>query len=340
MLVATETALPEISPTATPFPVASTPFPTVPPTATPLPTATVSPQWTPTATQLPCNASQFIADVTVPDGSLFAPDVRFTKVWRMKNTGICTWTTDYDLVFSSGVAMTTKNTVVALPTSVKPGETVDISVELKTPLEPGTYSGFWKLRSNANTLFGAGSQNSPVTVQVRVLNVREGVNFDFILNACAAEWRNSHNDPIPCQGQPSNPKGLVQILDNLRLENRTENEPTLQIRPDDRYQGFIKGTFPAYTIKEGDYFKSWIGCLYDNQGCKVKFQLQARMEDGTVVPLGTWQESYDGNITVIELALSDLVGEKVQFILIVTVENYKPEKANAFWFVPRIETID
>ena len=47
-----------------------------------------------------CDQAAFIRDVTVPDGSPFAPGETFTKTWRLQNTGTCTWTTsNYTLVY-------------------------------------------------------------------------------------------------------------------------------------------------------------------------------------------------------------------------------------------------
>src|ERR1700690_4030842 len=55
-----------------------------------------------------CNWAQFIADVTIPDGTSVTPGATFTKTWRLKNIGNCTWSTSYALVFSSGTAMTSQ----------------------------------------------------------------------------------------------------------------------------------------------------------------------------------------------------------------------------------------
>src|SRR5512143_599465 len=46
--------------------------------------------------------AQFVADVTIPDGTRFAPSATFQKTWRLKNIGTATWTTAYSLVFDSG----------------------------------------------------------------------------------------------------------------------------------------------------------------------------------------------------------------------------------------------
>ena len=61
---------------------------------------------TQSAAALPaCDWAQFVADVTVPDGTTFAANQTFTKTWRLKNIGFCTWTTSYALVFDSGNSM-------------------------------------------------------------------------------------------------------------------------------------------------------------------------------------------------------------------------------------------
>src|SRR5512142_1040922 len=74
-----------------------------------------------------CDWAQFVADVTVPDGTRYDPGATFTKTWRLRNIGTCTWTTSYSMVFDSGTQMG-NTTSVAFPNSVAPGATVDVSV--------------------------------------------------------------------------------------------------------------------------------------------------------------------------------------------------------------------
>lgn len=94
-------------------------------------------------------------DVTIPDDSVLQPGEPFTKVWRLVNVGTCTWTTDYSVAFFSGEQMSGPGSA-KLPTSVSPGATVEISVDLVAPLEAGTYQGDWKLKNAANEWFGIG----------------------------------------------------------------------------------------------------------------------------------------------------------------------------------------
>ena len=103
-----------------------------------------------------CDWAQFVADVTIPDGTRMGPGIAFTKTWRLKNIGTCTWTTSYQLVFSSGAQMGGPSPL-NLPTSVPPGQTVELSVNLTAPSAVGRYIGYWKLSNAAGAVFGLGS---------------------------------------------------------------------------------------------------------------------------------------------------------------------------------------
>jgi hypothetical protein len=96
--------------------------------------------------------AQFVDDVTIPDGTTLQPNEAFTKTWRFKNVGTCSWTPSYAIIFSNGDAMNGPATQ-ALTGNVNPGQTLDISVNLTAPAADGTYKGFWKLRNAAGVHF-------------------------------------------------------------------------------------------------------------------------------------------------------------------------------------------
>lgn len=108
-----------------------------------------------------CNKAQFVTDVTIPDGTTLDPDEDFTKTWRLKNIGTCSWTTSYAVVFDSGASMDGP-AVQALTGNVNPGQTLDISIDLKAPATAGDYTGYWKLRD------GSGKTFSQFYVQIKV----------------------------------------------------------------------------------------------------------------------------------------------------------------------------
>ena len=106
-----------------------------------------------------CDQMGFITDVSIPDDTVLYPNQTFQKVWRIQNTGTCTWTPSYQFIFTSGHQLGS-TTAVNLPRNVAPNETVDISVDMQAPNINGTYQGFWKMRNASGTTFGTSSSAS------------------------------------------------------------------------------------------------------------------------------------------------------------------------------------
>lgn len=146
-------------------------------TAEPSPTASATPgavtgtpstDLAPTTDAAAVNKAEFVADVTVPDGANFTPGETFVKTWRIKNTGTSTWGTGYLLVYAKGERMGGPETL-ALPSSVAPGQTVDLSLNLTAPDKLGSFTGFWQFRSDVGQPFGIGAEaNQPIYVQINV----------------------------------------------------------------------------------------------------------------------------------------------------------------------------
>lgn len=103
--------------------------------------------------------AEYVADVTIPDGTVFAPGESFQKTWRIANTGITTWTTAYELVFIDGDLLGAPASVT-LPQEVKPGQQVEITVDMLAPEEAKSYTSYWKLRTPQGQMFGFGSTGS------------------------------------------------------------------------------------------------------------------------------------------------------------------------------------
>jgi hypothetical protein len=75
----------------------------------------------------------------------------------LRNTGSCTWTPAYLLSFFGGNRLNAPDTV-SLSSEVAPDGIVDLAVDMKAPAEPGTYQGYWKLRTPDGEFFGIGPQ--------------------------------------------------------------------------------------------------------------------------------------------------------------------------------------
>ncbi len=146
-VAATLTAQPTATSTATPT---LTPTPTTTPTITPTVGIPVSGGvFSPSSV---CNSATFVKDVSIPDGTVLAPGERFTKTWRLRNTGTCNWLSDYSLVFVGGDNMSGSN--VSLGRTVDTNKNDEISVRLTAPDAVGTYTGFWRMADQFGNTFG------------------------------------------------------------------------------------------------------------------------------------------------------------------------------------------
>jgi hypothetical protein len=123
----------------------------VPPKPTPTVEATVVP--TPSTLDNACQPSaRFVEDVTVPDDSLYNGGVKFTKTWRLRNDGECTWEPGTVWAFIGGDLLGAQSPVdVEL---AEPGRIVDISVDMVAPAAPGTYKSYWRLQRPNKDYFG------------------------------------------------------------------------------------------------------------------------------------------------------------------------------------------
>jgi hypothetical protein len=107
-------------------------------------------------------------DVTIPDDTVIQPGQAFTKIWRLQNLGACTWNRNYAVTYFSGEQMSAPASV-PLAGEVRPGQSVDIAVDMVAPNKAGKYQGNWKLRSAANALFGIGPNGgAPFWVRIVV----------------------------------------------------------------------------------------------------------------------------------------------------------------------------
>jgi uncharacterized protein YkwD len=147
---ASTNAAPPPSTVPTTGPTTAAPPPTAAPTsaAPQSPTSTAAPTSAPTAAapgESCTDKASFVSDVTVPDYSHFDPRETFTKTWRVKNAGTCTWTPEYKAEYSHGDALATGGTAAIPLTATAPGAMVEISVDMAAPGGDGKYETFYQL---------------------------------------------------------------------------------------------------------------------------------------------------------------------------------------------------
>jgi hypothetical protein len=93
-----------------------------------------------------------MADVTVPDGTQFDKNKDFTKTWKVRNSGACDWPEGIVLAHADGEKMNAPDTVPV--SAVKVGDTIEISVKMKSPDKDGNFTAMWRLMDNKGNIFG------------------------------------------------------------------------------------------------------------------------------------------------------------------------------------------
>lgn len=177
-------------PTPTLYIPQSTP---VPPTKTPVPTAISY-----------CDWAAFVKDITIPDGTLLDPGDVFTKTWRLKNVGTCTWTPDYDVVFYGGAQMS--GAAVQVPGYVAPGQYVDVSVTFTAPSAAGHYESYWLLRNANGGLFGTGGRaDETFYVDIYVKDIPHG---EVTGNIC---YPSEFNPPVTLYFEEKGTSNVIQF---------------------------------------------------------------------------------------------------------------------------------
>jgi len=303
----------------------SAPFPTLPPAATLAPAAS--------ATAV-CDQAQFVRDVTIPDGSQLAPGAAFTKTWRLRNAGVCTWS-GYTLVFDSGDLMsaTSPQTI----TTVSAGGEVDLSVNFTAPATPGSYRSHWRIRNTAGVLIPVlgGTQGKSFFVDIKVVVASSG--FDLHTRAGDANW-NSGGGNFSFGGPETDARGFAMYRNGQKLEDGTAPSKVLETHPQWVNDGVITGLYPAYTIVSGEHFKAKIGFLAQSDGAcgtgNTKFQLNYK-ESGVIKSLGEWTDTCDGSLKDVDVDLSSIAGKTVQLVLAV-LANGPASQDWAVWVSPQV----
>jgi len=99
--------------------------------------------------------ARLVSHVTVPDGQEFGPDVTFTKTWKLRNDGDQPWSANFLFVRVSR-AEDALNAPLSVPLGqeVAAGWEVDITVTMRTPVQPGSYENFWRISTPEGRKFG------------------------------------------------------------------------------------------------------------------------------------------------------------------------------------------
>jgi uncharacterized protein YkwD len=189
------TATPQASPT--PGSATATAAPTQPPTAVAT-TVALTPAPTTTGAGQPSNCvdkAAFYGDVTIPDDSPFKQGEKFTKTWKVRNEGTCTWQ-GYTLVFAGGDNMSAPLSTPISPAA--PEAIIEISLALLAPTRGGPQIGNWELQDAQGARFGVGaSGQGPLWVKISVAySGQENVATPSAGNSCGATRNSAYETQV------------------------------------------------------------------------------------------------------------------------------------------------
>jgi LysM repeat protein len=231
----------------------ATDTPSFTPTYTPQ-TPTFTPTATSTTPPAACDNAQFVADVNIPSGTVMLPGTAFTKTWRFRNIGSCTWTTSHAVVYMDGEAFGAP-AASPLPADIPPGGTVDISINMVAPSIPGFYRGYWMFRNANGALFGVGPQaNQAWWLDIEV--------FDPTPTDVPTVFENPGGYPV-CNGSPNlyfavtprDPQGIRSVVVSYTTGSNSFEEAFMSPDGDTYYWGPGKSAndivFYSFRVTDG-----------------------------------------------------------------------------------------
>ncbi len=263
----------EVAPVASPTEASqATPVPTEP---TPETVATESPAAeAPTATPLAAieaialpegceSKARFVTDVTVDDGTQFAPGEAFNKVWRIRNEGTCPWGGGFTIRYVNDEFFGTQQEVPIVEVT-NPNETFDVSVPMVAPDENGTYRSVWQMYDIDGVAFGPTMfleiEVTPSGGGAGNINVADsGTLFDFVQQASSATWSAGGSsytvqgvgisEELPQEGASG---GLVAV-GGATLRGNTESEGDVLLTHPNQELGLIEGNYQVdVPLQPGD----------------------------------------------------------------------------------------
>ncbi|WP_028661591.1 NBR1-Ig-like domain-containing protein [Saccharomonospora saliphila] len=114
------------------------------------------------------DASEFLGDVTIPDGMVVRPDQQFVKTWKLRNSGSVHWHNRFLQRIDLPVGPNDCQTPERIPINdTAPRQEVTISVDVRAPsAAPAACKVHWKMVDESGQLLLPGYR--PIYFEVRV----------------------------------------------------------------------------------------------------------------------------------------------------------------------------
>ena len=168
--------------------------------------------------------AQFVGE-TSPDLTNIPAGTSFTKTWTFRNAGTTTWTTGYFLKLT-GTSHPLEQTIslpekIDLTQTVKPGETVDISINLQAPAADGTYSYHWQLQTPTGQIVSGDGYDIWVTFTIGDVAMNSSISLGNItLELVSVDKSANYTNVHICAKYPDtqdwNPNGVILTVGSVQ----------------------------------------------------------------------------------------------------------------------------
>jgi len=163
------------------------------------------------------DSAVLLEDVTVPDNARMKHGEKFTKTWRFKNNGKCSWS-GYTIAFVAGDRMEAPDSSPVPQTAA--GQTVDISVDLIAPSIDGSYTGYYELKNAKGETLGIGTERT-FWVKILIGNINPAPVATLAVTAISGVPTVKVAGPASCNYSTSSSYAteIVNLINSARAQN-------------------------------------------------------------------------------------------------------------------------
>lgn len=263
------------------------------------PTVAPPPTVVPANTGACSDTAAFVADVTLPDRGDVTGGSAQTKTWRVRNAGVCAWTSGYSVLRTSASAGFTAPETAPLAAIVNPGDSADVSVSFTTPAAPGIYEAAYKLRGPDGTPFGPA-----LTLSFRVPGsvAPSGCSGNPVISSFTAER------VTPLSNQFTLRWGAVTNADRVELDNgiggvAAPGERTISISANKTYRLTAKCGANAVSSTVNLVYNIPVAIISFAGTWATNFGTMNLTQSGTSVS-GTYVNSFSGGLGTLQGTVS------------------------------------
>ncbi len=264
---------------------------------------------------------EYLYDITIPDGMVITPYTYFTKTWYIKNSGDCTWNSNYKLIYQSGaeVGQAKEFPILNKGYYIKPGESLAVSAQLAAPDGIGnTYTTYWAMKTDRGEVIGDGEAKNVYLSS----NFRVERSFDVIQNFGSLSCYDDHGFFQCGLRNQTAEHGIVYYEPVPNFENRrNQGKPAIVVAPPLGENTVVRFEFGPLRFPRGSWFYTNFSCFPATPHCDVQIRLYVRKPGYDEVLVSEIREWNDGFMGEWKFRLDDVEVFDQDFVYAIEVQS-------------------